>query len=142
MQKTRPTTVAMPPRSVIQRIEWRRANAKRSDDLHRSDDDEHDAEERPGVPEVDLDRDVEDLPDRERPKLRRLHGADDNSRNGCLPSAAEEPPGEAAPHQPRLALDRAEHRRHLGLAGHGRRGPGDERLPRPEAAEERETGDD
>src|SRR5437588_13088492 len=34
MQRTKPTTVAIPPRSVIQRIEWRRANAKRSDQRH------------------------------------------------------------------------------------------------------------
>src|SRR5437868_15500432 len=38
------------------------------------DHDEDDAEERPGVPEVDLDRDVEDLAARERPKLRRRAG--------------------------------------------------------------------
>src|SRR5438105_14380438 len=34
MQRTKPTTVAIPPRSVIQRIEWRRANAERSDERH------------------------------------------------------------------------------------------------------------
>src|SRR5437763_3017708 len=34
MQRIAPTTVAMPPRIVIQRIEWRRANAKRRDERH------------------------------------------------------------------------------------------------------------
>src|SRR5919197_1866925 len=58
-----------------------------------------------------------------------------------LPAAAEQPSGEAAADDARLSLH-GHDRRDLGLAGDDGRRSGDERLPRPQAAQEREAGDD